>query len=57
MICMLNIKEHKWLGNKWIKLMEENQIKDKVYLDLKMILKIKLKYFKIMMENRNKNRD
>jgi hypothetical protein len=37
--------------------MEENQIKDKVYLDLKMILKIKLKYFKIMMENRNKNRD
>lgn len=57
MICMLNIKEHKWLGNKWIKLMEENQIKDKVYLDSKMILKIKLKYFKIMMENRNKNRD
>lgn len=57
MICMLNIKEHKWLGNKWIKLMEENQIKDKVYLDLKMILKIKLKYFKIMMENKNKNRD
>jgi hypothetical protein len=41
MIYMLNIKEHKWLDNKWIKLMVENQIKDKVYLDLKMILKIK----------------